>query len=103
MANDEQVHAGDLIMWVGRDGVRYFGKVISFTWSGSPIARRIIQPEYDFPDVQVEPLRYAPGREVPNNWTMIATWDSRTVDQVHPITKARMDYETLEASRKYPF
>ena len=102
MANDESVRVGDLIMWVGRDGVRCFGKVISFTWNGSPIARKILQSGFDW-DNKMKPLRYGPGREVPNNWTLIATSDSRTVDQVHPITKARMDYETLEASRKYPF
>jgi len=102
MANDESVRVGDLILWVGRDGERYFGKVISFTYLGNPIARRILQPGFDW-DNKMKPLRYGPGREVPNNWTLIATRDSRTVDQVHPIAKARMDYEALEAPRKYPF
>lgn len=94
MAKNEVVRIGDLIMWVGRDGVRYFGKVISFTYRDAPIARKIKGGPKP---------RYGTGREVPDNWTVIATRDAETVNQVHPITRARMDYELLEGTRRYPF
>jgi hypothetical protein len=105
MTKKTDVEVGDLVMWVDSWRKLVYGKVIGFDYRDRPIAREIAE----FGDWSQDEngkwrrgeakLQYKHGHIVASNYFVIAHRpgsEGRTMDKMHPITKARHEFAILE-------